>query len=654
MTKSAFAFLLAFSVLVGCGGTERAVVPVDVSHVEPPNPYASEEVKPIDVHAAGEPIDGPLFLSGTVPDWAADAVFYQLFPERFRNGDPSNDPTRASLEFPVERVPGSWAVTPWTSDWYARAGWETARGEDFYEDGVFDRRYGGDLQGVIDQLDYLDSLGVNALYFNPVFYARSLHKYDGNSFHHIDPYFGPDPEGDLALMATETSDPATWHWTAADRLFLDLVREAHARGIRVVIDGVFNHTGRDFFAFEDLRRNQAASPYADWYIVEAFDDPATPEDEFAYKGWWGVHTLPEFADTPDGADLHPGPKAYVFDATARWMDPDGDGDPSDGIDGWRLDVANEVPIRFWTDWNAFLRDINPDVYTVTELWEEAEEFLRVGGFSATMNYHGFAYPVKGFLIDGTLAPSAFARMLDERREDYPEPVQRALQNLVDSHDTDRLASMIVNTGRPPYESPERFDYDWGGRVSPRGGHDYDVRKPDEREREIQRLVALMQMTYVGAPMVYYGTEAGMWGADDPDDRKPMVWPDLDYDDECADPLGRERTCDPVAFDHELFAFYRDAIALRTGSPALRHGSFDVLLADDERDLLAFSRALEGETMVVVMNRSDEAHGLRVEKPAAGSYALAFATTDGPVRVQEDAAGLILELPARTGIVLRAE
>src|SRR5690606_33264835 len=192
MTKSAFAFLLAFSVLVGCGGTERAVVPVDVSHVEPPNPYASEEVKPIDVHAAGEPIDGPLFLSGTVPDWAADAVFYQLFPERFRNGDPSNDPTRASLEFPVERVPGSWAVTPWTSDWYARAGWETARGEDFYEDGVFDRRYGGDLQGVIDQLDYLDSLGVNALYFNPVFYARSLHKYDGNSFHHIDPYFGPD------------------------------------------------------------------------------------------------------------------------------------------------------------------------------------------------------------------------------------------------------------------------------------------------------------------------------------------------------------------------------------------------------------------------------------------------------------------------------
>lgn len=641
MTKPAFALLLALFVLVGCGGTERAVVPVDVSHIEPPNPYATSDAE-------------SLAPSDAVPDWAADAVFYQLFPERFRNGDPTNDPTRASLEFPIERVPESWAVTPWTSDWYARADWETARGDDFYDDGVFDRRYGGDLQGVIDRLDYLDSLGVNAIYFNPVFYARSLHKYDGNSFHHVDPYFGPDPDGDLALMAAETSDPETWHWTAADRLFLDLIREAHARGIRVVIDGVFNHTGRDFFAFEDLRRNQAASPYADWYIVERWDDPATEEDEFEYKGWWGVHTLPEFADTPDGADLHPGPKAYVFDATARWMDPDGDGDPSDGIDGWRLDVANEVPIKFWTDWNAFLRQINPDVYTVTELWDEAEEFLRVGGFSATMNYHGFAYPVKGFLIDGTLAPSAFARMLDERRADYPEPVQFALQNLVDSHDTDRLASMIVNAPDGEYVNAGRFDYDVGERVSPRNTDAYDVRAPNERERELQRLVALMQMTYAGAPMVYYGTEAGMWGADDPDDRKPMVWPDLEYDDECADPLGRDRACDRVAFDHELFGFYQDVIALRTGSPALRRGSFDVLLADDERDLFAFSRAVGGETMVVVMNRSDEAHGLRVEKPAAGSYRLAFATTDGPVRVQEDATGLILELPARTGIVLRAE
>ncbi len=598
---------------------------------------------------AGEPVTAG--GSDNVPAWAADAVFYQLFPERFRNGDPSNDPTRASLETPLDRVPETWALSPWTGDWYARAGWEEARGDDFYEDGVFDRRYGGDLQGVLDKLDYLKDLGINAIYFNPVFYARSLHKYDGNTYHHVDPHFGPDPEGDFALMASETSDPATWHTTAADQLFFDLVRAAHARGIRVVLDGVFNHTGRDFFAFEDLRENQAASPYADWYVVNAFDDPATEADEFDYEGWWGVETLPEFADTADGSDLHPGPKQYVFDATARWMDPDGDGDPSDGIDGWRLDVANEVPLRFWADWNAHLRRINPETYTVTELWEDGEDFIREGGFSATMNYHGFAYPVKGFLIDGTLSPSAFAAVLNARREGYPERVQYALQNLVDSHDTDRLASMIVNASDGDYMNAERFDYDVGERVSPRRTDAYAVRKPTEAEREVQRLVALMQMAYVGPPMLYYGTEAGMWGADDPDDRKPMLWADLAYDPECADPRARARTCDAVAFDPDLFAFYRDAIALRAEHPALRRGDFRVLLADDTRDVFAFARTLGDEAHVVVLNRSDEAHSLRVEKPAAGSYALAFATTEGPTRVQEDATGLNLELPPRAGVVL---
>ncbi|MDX1531966.1 MAG: alpha-glucosidase C-terminal domain-containing protein, partial [Rhodothermales bacterium] len=212
--------------------------------------------------------------------------------------------------------------------------------------------------------------------------------------------------------------------------------------------------------------------------------------------------------------------------------------------------------------------------------------------------------------------------------------------------------MIVNAGAQPYEAPDRWDYDWGSRVSPRNTPVYDVRAPNEEEREVQRLIALMQMTYVGAPMIYYGTEAGMWGADDPDDRKPMVWADLDYDPECEDPLGRERTCDPVAFDEELFAFYRDAIALRNAHAALRRGDFEVLLADDDRNLFAFARTLEDEALVVVMNRSDEAHSVRVPKPAAGPYALAFATTDGPNRVQEDAEALLLEVPARTGLVLR--
>ena len=203
-----------------------------------------------------------------VPDWARDAIFYQIFPERFRNGDPGNDPTRDSLELPV-LAPESWKISPWTAEWYQRADWEKEMGENFYEHGVFWRRYGGDLQGVIDKLDYLAELGINTIYLNPVFHARSLHKYDGNSFHHVDPHFGPDPDGDFALMAKETSDPTTWHWTQADKLFLSLVQRGPLpRDIRVIIDGVFNHTGRDFWAFADIAKNQQKSPYLDWYTVE--------------------------------------------------------------------------------------------------------------------------------------------------------------------------------------------------------------------------------------------------------------------------------------------------------------------------------------------------------------------------------------------------
>ena len=148
--------------------------------------------------------------------------------------------------------------------------------------------------------------------------------------------------------------------------------------MRVIIDGVFNHTGRDFFAFADLRKRQAESPYHDWYIVQSFDDPATPQNEFRYKGWWGIDTLPEFAHNAQGNDLYEGPKKYIFDCTRRWMDPNGDGDPSDGIDGWRLDVANEVPTGFWRDWHALVRKINPQAYTVAEIWDDAREVFGGG------------------------------------------------------------------------------------------------------------------------------------------------------------------------------------------------------------------------------------------------------------------------------------
>ena len=587
-----------------------------------------------------------------VPEWAVDAVFYQIFPERFRNGDPANDPTRQSLEFP-EKVPEAWAISPWTGDWYARAAWEQSLGQDFYEHGVFDRRYGGDLQGVLDKLDYLADLGVNVLYFNPVFYGRSLHKYDGASMHHIDPYFGPDPVGDLELIAAETSDPKSWHWTAADKLFLKLLAEARARNMRVIIDGVFNHTGRDFFAFADLRANQEKSPYGEWYIVQHYDNPDTPQNDFRYKGWWNVETLPEFADSAAGDDLHAGPKQYVMDITRRWMDPNGDGDPSDGVDGWRLDVANEVPIKFWRDWNALVRQTNPEAYTVAEVWDDAREFLVGGGFSATMNYHAFAFPAKGFLIDGRLSAQDFGRELQLRLQEYPPAMQFALQNLVDSHDTDRLASMIVNRPRDePYLQADRFDYDVQQRVSPRHDETYEVRRPDEAERRIQRLVVLLQMAYLGAPMVYYGDEAGMWGADDPCDRWPMVWDDLEYEPQAADPLARPRTPDPVAFDAAMHEFYRDAIALRLKHPALRRGSFSVAAADDDAKFFAFRRALGDEQSLVLFNRGDASHSWTAPAEKGLAWETALLTDEtADFTTEQTASGLAVNLPPLTAAVL---
>jgi glycosidase len=583
--------------------------------------------------------------------WAADAIFYQVFAERFCNGDPANDPTRESLEDP-ENVPSSWHISRWTSDWYQRAGWEhELDGNSNRGRAVYQRRYGGDLQGIINRLDYLRELGITAIYLNPVFYARSLHKYDGSSFHHIDPYFGPDPAGDLAIMAGETSRPSSWHWTAADKLFLTFVRRAHALGIRVVIDGVFNHTGRSFFAFEDVRRHQAASRYKDWYSIESFDDPATPRNEFRYRGWAGHRSLPEFADVAAGDDLQPGPKQYVLDITARWMDPNGDGDPEDGIDGWRLDVARDVPVKFWKEWNEYVRTINPEAFTAAEIWDEASSFLKEGKFSSTMNYFGFAFPVKGFVIDGQLTQSEAIRQLDARRTNYPAATQIALLNLIDSHDTDRVASMIVNAGRRTYSRPDRFDYDVD--ASPRRGSSYNVRKPTTADRRIQRLVALMQMTYVGPPMIYYGTEAVMWGADDPHDRMPMVWPDFTYDPQQHASREGSPALDTVEFDRVLYDYFRAAVWLRREHSALRRGAIEFIETEGDAKFLAFRRSDDSETLLVGLNRGDAEY--RWQLPLAdGESITQIFTASGNIddfSLDRNAAGMTVAIPPCDGVVL---
>jgi len=533
--------------------------------------------------------------------WVDDAVFYQIFPERFRNGDPANDPERSSLDY-LEYVPQSWQTSQWTKDWYALDPWERAKSEDVYAS-MFDRRFGGDIQGVIDQLPYLRDLGITAIWFNPVFAARSLHKYDGSSFHHIDPHFGPDPAGDRIIMARETHDPATWEWTAADRLFLEMVEQAHESGIRIVLDGVWNHTGRGFFAFEDIRSQQAASPYADWYHIEAFDDPETPEDEFSYAGWFGYEALPEFADNEDGTNLQEDVKAYIMASTSRWMDPDGNGDPTDGIDGWRLDVAQEVPIGFWQEWNAHVRNLNPQAYTVAEIWEPAATFIEEARFSAAMNYHAFSMPLKGFLVDGVRDADWFKHAVGERLEAWGAVSAEAQLNLIDSHDTPRLASMVVNRVSEYQGTGNENDYD-SGLLGPRSSAGYDVGPPTEIDRAIMELAVLFQMTFVGSPIVYYGTEAGMWGADDPDDRKPMVWPDLAYEVQKQGPFG-PITEAPVRFNEEWHAFYRTIISLHTTNPALSKGTVHWIEQDWHPMALAFGKLSGNDSLVVILNRSPE-------------------------------------------------
>ncbi len=572
-------------------------------------------------------------------DWARGIVWYQIFPERFRNGIPGNDPTVA--EVPEAEMNPHWRVHPWTSDWFERQPWENMGQKSFYDfNVVFARRYGGDLIGVIEKLDYLKELGIDGIYFNPVFEAESLHKYDGASYHHIDDNFGPDPAGDRARIAAadETEDPSTWIWTAADSTFLELLKQAHDRDIKIVIDGVFNHTGRAFFAFKDILENGESSRYVNWYDILSWDDPGTPKNEFAYECWWNVPTLPVFSEDENG--LVSGPREYVFAATKRWMDPNGDGDPSDGIDGWRLDVINEVAPEFWRKWSALVDSLNPAAITVAEIWDDASMWINECGIDNTMNYL-FARASVDFFIDVNtgLTGTEFAERLQSIAYIYGRDTAHILWNLYDSHDTDRLASMIIN--------PER-DYDRDNR--PAEAPDYEVRAPNAQERLTQKQMIVFQLTYIGAPMIYYGSEAGMYGPDDPDERKPMLWEDLEYDVEKSHPLpNRTRPADPNIFDRDLFEFYRKMIALRHEMPALMYGDFEILPETSAEDVFGFSRSDGSRQVIVLFNRSSQQTRMTVAKSSCAHTRYVTPFSSKKYKVTGD--GLELVIPASGYLIL---
>ncbi len=589
-----------------------------------------------------------------VPEWSQEAIWYQIFVERFRNGDSSNDQS-------LEDIRGSWPhlmaegfeTTRWTQDWNAQEDWARASGEPFYTT-VQSRRYGGDLQGVLDKVDYLADLGITAVYLNPINDAPSLHKYDARTYRHIDRNFGPDPEGDLELTASEDPiDPDTWVDTSADRLLFELIDELHARDIKIILDVSWNHTGIEFWAWKDILENQSASEFVDWYRIESLDDPETEEDEFSYSGWAGVRELPELRKTgvPEGYDggpvegnLNEGAKHHIFNVTKRWLDPNGDGDTSDGVDGFRLDVAEKVPLGFWRDYKSYVRDINPGAYLVGEVWWEKwpermfepQPYVPTA-FDAVMHYRWYM-PTRS-LITGAppdIGPSEWVAHIDSVQAGIPGDNLKSFMNVAAAHDSPRLASSLKNKTLYKYQA------------SARDHPAYDTNAPDAKTKNDQRLLLLQQFTWIGSPHIWNGDEVGMWGADDPDNRKPIVWEDLEYDDEVLYPDGTTRQAQPVQVDADLLSFYRAIITFRKEHLELfSHGKTEFVTADDASGILSYDRVLGEEVARVVFNLSDESRDVSMPKGDIG-----FKTAEAHLSAApEGSEGLFLSLPPRSAVVM---
>lgn len=552
------------------------------------------------------------------PTWAKNAIWYQIFVERFNNGDIGNDPTPATMlsASDFRNMPKEWSITPWTQNWYEQEDWAKILGVNFY-DGLQLRRYGGDLLGVLNKLDYLQELGINAVYFNPLNDAPSLHKYDARNYHHIDVNFGPDPQGDMAIIASENpDDPSTWQWTSADKMFLKVVDEMHKRGMKVILDYSWNHTGVEFWAWKDLVKNQEKSKYKDWYAITEFDNPETPENEFEYKGWLNIKSLPELKKVntteehrngyPFEGDLNPGAKKHVFDVTQRWLAPDGD--TSKGIDGYRLDVADHVPMGFWRDYRKFVKNINPDAYLVGEIWWEdyPDDLMNpvpyVSGdvFDAVMFYQAYR-PARYFFAktDYEITASQLVDSLQFQWNRLQKPYRYSMMNTAATHDTPRLLSSFANPGMYKY------------RANPGGNPDYISGKPDEETYQREHLYLIHQFTNVGAPHIWNGDEMGMWGGDDPDCRKPLWWPEYNFEPEYRNNFQPgEKTFNSVGFNKVQFDFYKKMVTLRKENPVLSSGEIEFILAKGKK--LAYKRFDEENEIIVFFNLENEQQSFNLE------------------------------------------
>ena len=506
-----------------------------------------------------EPID--------TPAWVRDAVFYQVFPDRFARS------ARLQAPGPFE----AWDVPP------------TLHGFK-----------GGDLLGIAERLPELADLGINALYLTPIFTSASNHRYHTDDYRAVDPLLG----GDDALR--------------------ELLDKAHQRGMRVVLDGVFNHCGRGFWPFHHVLENGATSPYRDWFRLDpavlagqrglnAYPDrdvSAQARESLGYAAWWGLPALPKLAVETAAV------REYLLETAEHWL--------RFGADGWRLDVPAEIDDEaFWQEFRQRCRAVNPEAYLVGEIWDEAPDWLRGDRFDALMNYP-LGAAILGFAAGGrlnravidshdtyqrtitVLDGASFGRRLEHLMSIYDPAITAVQLNLIGSHDAPRALTVL------------------------------------DRDRAALRLATFLQLVLPGAPSIYYGDEIGMEGAGDPDCRR-------------AFPVG------PAAGDRELRAFVQAVIAARRDNLALRHGTVQVLAAT--RSAVALLREAEGQRAVVVINAGRQAEAISVElpRPVWGRLrALELPGWRAPSVAGPDGAGpssparLTLTLPAQVGLVFVEE
>jgi cyclomaltodextrinase len=589
------------------------------------------------------------------PTWAKEAIWYQIFVERFRNGNPSNNPSKITCDNAlIDPLPDAWALTPWGHNWYAQEDWAKSTGLDFYRT-IQMRRYGGDLAGVAEKIDYLKELGINAIYFNPINDAPSLHKYDARHYHHIDVTFGDDPEGDLALMASEDhNDPKTWKWTTADMKFLKLIKTLHAEGIKVVLDFSWNHTGNNFWAFKDVENNMENSPYKDWYHTKFTNDAATGKKNFEYEGWFGIKNLPELRkiDTqgkiqghPYEGNLNEGAKQHIFDVCRRWMDPNNDGNPEDGIDGMRLDVAEHVPLGFWRDFRKHVRSINPEFYLIGENWwtewpdklMDPAPWVQGDVFDAVMHYQWFKV-ARGYFAEANdrITLAQFKRQIDSIFLKYPDYTQQAMMNLASSHDSPRLMSSFFNVNKYKYN------------CKPQEDKNYRTNKPGILTDHRVKLFLLHQFTFVGAPHIWNGDEMGMCGADDPDNRKPLTWPDIEFDMETQSDFSSYTYSEKPSFNHEMFNYYKGLIKLRKSETALTYGTYLMLPNVNNNEILAYERVWKGEKLLIIINNHNEANAINLDY-VGKEYQIVFRYNNDLKSINQSNI-----LPPFSGIVLKVK